>query len=376
MAGIYVHIPFCKQICHYCDFHKELLNKEPTGLIDALCKEIKLQKDYLDGEIINTIYFGGGTPSILRQELILKLYDTINKYHKINPDAEITIETNPDDVNAGYLKELEKSPINRISIGIQSFFDKELKILNRRHTAEQSFNSVKQAIKTGFSNVSIDLMYGIPGTDKELWEESIKKALELPVQHISAYHLTIEPGTVFAKMLKERKLKLMDEEQSVEQFRNLVEQLESKGFIHYEISNFCQKDYFSKHNTNYWKQHKYIGLGPSAHSFNGNSRQWNTSDNNEYINKIKKKKITYTKEILDEKTMYNEYILTSLRTMWGADLKYIEETFNKEARDYCISLSNRFIDYGMLERKGEFLVFTQQGKFISDNIISELLMIN
>ena len=376
MAGIYIHIPFCKQICHYCDFHKELFNEKTNNLLKAIEKEVGLQKDYLEGERVDTVYFGGGTPTVLNPEQIQSLYDIVRKFHPINKDAEITLEANPDDLNIKYLQELNGNKINRISIGIQSFFDKELKILNRRHTAEQSYNSIKQTIQAGFTNIGIDLMYGIPGTDFELWERSIEKALEFPIQHISAYHLTIEPGTAFAAFLKKGKIKLMEEEESVEQFRELIDKLEKKGFVHYEISNFCKEGCFSQHNTNYWKQEKYLGLGPSAHSFNGMSRQWNISDNKKYIDAIARNNIPSSKETLDEKTRYNEYVLTSLRTMWGADLKYIEETFGKEARDYCVSLSNRFIDYGMIEKKEESLILTQQGKFISDNIISELLMID
>jgi oxygen-independent coproporphyrinogen-3 oxidase len=376
MAGIYIHIPFCKTICHYCDFHKELFTNKPNPIQKAIEKEIELQKDYLEGEEIDTIYFGGGTPSVMSPKKIGSLYETIRKFHHINNDPEITLEANPDDLNIDYLHELNGNKVNRISIGVQSFFDEELKILNRRHSAGQSYNSIKQSIQAGFKNVGIDLIYGIPGTGIELWERSIEKALELPIQHISAYHLTIEPGTAFATFLKSGKIKLMEEERSVEQFGELINRLEENGFVHYEISNFCKEGFYSKHNTNYWKQKKYLGLGPSAHSFNGTSRQWNLADNNKYIDAIAKNKVPCSKETLDEKTRYNEYILTSLRTMWGADLKYIEETFSKEARDYCVSLSNRFIDYGMVEKNEENLILTQQGKLISDNIISELLMID
>ena len=338
-------------------------------------KEIELQENYLEGELIETVYFGGGTPSVLSTEQILSLYDTVKKYNPVLDGVEITIEVNPDDLNSDYLAGLKRNGINRISIGIQSFFNKELKILNRRHTAAQSSDCIEKSVKVGFDNISIDLMYGIPGSDSSLWEKSIDMALTMPVQHISAYHLTIEPGTTFANLLKKGKLKLMEEEESVEQFRTLINKLESQGFLHYEISNFCKVGFFSKHNTNYWKQKRYLGIGPSAHSFNGNSRQWNVSNNDKYIGGIGRNKIPYKKETLDQKTRYNEYILTSLRTMWGADLKYIEETFSKEARDYCVSLSSRFIDYGMLERKDDSLILTQQGQLISDNIISELLMI-
>jgi len=375
MAGIYIHIPFCKQICHYCDFYKELLSGKASTMVEAMRKEIELQENYLEGELIETVYFGGGTPSVLSTEQILSLYDTIKKYNPVHDGVEITIEVNPDDLNSDYLTGLKRNGINRISIGIQSFFNEELKILNRRHTAAQSLDCIEKSVKAGFENTSIDLMYGIPGSDSSLWEKSIDMALTMPVQHISAYHLTIEPGTTFAHLLKKGKLKLMEEEESVEQFRTLINKLESQGFLHYEISNFCKEGLFSIHNTNYWKQKRYLGIGPSSHSFNGNSRQWNVSNNEKYIDGIGRNKIPYKKETLDQKTRYNEYILTSLRTMWGADLKYIEEAFSKEARDYCVSLSNRFIDYGMLERKDDSLILTQQGQLISDNIISELLMI-
>jgi oxygen-independent coproporphyrinogen-3 oxidase len=351
-------------------------NNSVESLIEALKKEIDIQKDYLSGETISTIYIGGGTPSLLKSQTIFDIFQEIKKFHRIEKKLEFTVEINPDDVDLTYLKEIREYGVNRISIGVQSFNDEDLKLLNRRHTSEQSFESVQNSVKAGFENISIDLIYGIPGTNGKIWNENIKSTLDLPIQHISAYHLTIEPETKFAELLKSGKIKLMDEEQSVEQFRNLVEQMASNNYIHYEISNFCQENFYSIHNTNYWKQKNYLGLGPSAHSFNGSSRQWNTSDHDEYIQQIGRKKAPCRKEILDEKTRYNEYILTSLRTMWGADLKYIEETFSKEASDYCISLSNRFIDYGMLERKGDFLLMTQQGKFISDNIVSELLMVN
>lgn len=376
MAGIYIHIPFCKQICHYCDFHKELLSGQTDGLLDSMKREIELQESYLEGELVETVYFGGGTPSVLPPEKISSLIETVRKFNPACKEVEITVEVNPDDVHSDYLSELTRIGVNRISIGIQSFIDEELKILNRRHTAEQALDSIKISRQAGFENISIDLMYGIPGTESHFLDKSIDTALNLPVRHISAYHLTIEPETKFARLLKKGKLNLMEEEESVEQFGTLIEKLESHGFIHYEISNFCQKEYYSKHNTNYWKQKKYLGIGPSAHSFNGNSRQWNASNNAKYIESIARNKIPCKKEMLDQKTKYNDYILTSLRTMWGADLKYIEETFSKEARDYCVSLSNRFIDYGMLDRKEDCLILTQQGKFISDNIISELLMID
>ena len=374
MAGIYIHIPFCKQLCHYCDFYKSLEDNHRSELLDSLGQEMELQRDYFEGEEVETIYIGGGTPTILSVEEINSLIGKISTNFQLTKENEITIEANPDDLTREYLEKLAKTKVNRISIGIQSLSAKELVLLNRRHTVKQAIDSVTNSKKAGFTNISLDLMYGIPGSLIEQWERNIDQVLAMDVQHLSCYHLSIEPGTKLALFVKNGKIKPPEEEESIDQFRILAEKLDQAGFLHYEISNFCKNSYFSKHNTNYWKQIKYLGIGPSAHSFNGRSRQWNIADNKKYIETIKKNKVPFKKEIIDQRKKYNEYILTALRTMWGIDLKYIEETFSKEAHDYCINLSERLLEYGMLKKKGENLVLTKQGIFISDNIITELMM--
>ncbi len=343
-------------------------------MIKALKHEIELQKNYLGGEEIETIYFGGGTPSVLNGKEINSLFKKLSEIHKITDNPEITLEVNPDDIDKDYVCEIKTTPVNRLSIGIQSFFDEDLLLLNRRHNKRQAINAVKLSQSAGFSNISIDLIYGIPGMSVENWKKNLKKAFEFNVQHISAYFLTIEPDTVMAQLIEKGEVTPLEEEENVEQYSVLLEQMVQNHFIPYEISNFCKEGYFSKHNTNYWKQEKYLGLGPSAHSYNGHSRQWNIADNDKYIQSLKADSLVFEREILDPKRRYNDYILTSLRTMWGVDLKYLEEEFSKESRDYCVSLAKRLLEYGMINIKNESLILTKQGKFIADNIISELLM--
>ncbi|MCK4344445.1 MAG: radical SAM family heme chaperone HemW [Bacteroidales bacterium] len=374
MAGIYIHIPFCKQLCFYCDFYKSNSLKEKPQFIKALKHEIELQKNYLEGEKIETIYFGGGTPSVLKGKEINSLFKKLSEIYEITDNPEITLEVNPDDIDKDYVCEIKTTPVNRLSIGIQSFFDEDLLLLNRRHNKRQAINAVKLSQSAGFSNISIDLIYGIPGMSVENWKKNLKQAFEFNVQHISAYFLTIEPGTVMAQLIEKGDVTPLEEEENVEQYSVLLEQMAQNNFIPYEISNFCKEGYFSKHNTNYWKQEKYLGLGPSAHSYNGHSRQWNIADNDKYIQSLKADSLVFEREILDPKRRYNDYILTSLRTMWGVDLKYLEEEFSKESRDYCVSLAKRLLEYGMINIKNESLILTKQGKFIADNIISELLM--
>lgn len=374
MAGIYIHIPFCKQLCFYCDFYKSNSLKEKPQFIKALKHEIELQKNYLEGEKIETIYFGGGTPSVLNGKEINNLLKKLSEIHEITDNPEITLEVNPDDIDMDYVCEIKTTPVNRLSIGIQSFSDEDLLLLNRRHNKRHAINAVKLSQSAGFSNISIDLIYGIPGMSVENWKKNLKQAFEFNVQHISAYFLTFEPGTVIAQLIEKGEITPLEEEENVEQYSVLLEQMVQNHFIPYEISNFCKEDYFSKHNTNYWKQEKYLGLGPSAHSYNGHSRQWNIADNDKYIKSLKRDSLVFEREILDPKRKYNDYILTSLRTMWGVDLKYLEEEFSKEARDYCVSLAKRLLEYGMIDIKNESLILTKQGKFIADNIIAELLM--
>jgi oxygen-independent coproporphyrinogen-3 oxidase len=374
MAGIYIHIPFCKKLCFYCDFYHIISLKDNKAFIDALQKEALFRKDYLGSEKVSTIYFGGGTPSVFSIEEIGIILDSIKKFYNVTDDCEITIELNPDDVNPGYLKNLKQHDVNRISLGIQSWRDTDLKMLNRRHDSTQAVKALKDTLNAGFKNVTIDLIYGIPGMERKDWESNLDFSFSFDIKHLSAYHLTFEKGTVFGRMLEKGDISEIDEDESAAQFNTLIEKAESAGFIQYEISNFGKPGYFSLHNSNYWKQVSYIGLGPSAHSFNGYSRQWNLRDVKGYIKAINTDKVFFEREELNTKTRFNEYIMTSLRTMWGIDLEYVERMFEKEGYDYVVNLASKYRNYGMMKQEKNSLVLTNQGKMISDNIISEFMM--
>jgi len=374
MAGIYIHIPFCKKLCFYCDFYHVVSHDDNSSFIDALLKEALLRKDYLGDEPVSTIYLGGGTPSVFSVKDLGTILDQIKKLFTIAEDCEVTIELNPDDVNETYLEGLKNLNINRISLGIQSWRDTDLKLLNRRHDSARAVKALKETLNAGFKNVTIDLIYGIPGMSLKDWESNLDFTFSFDIKHLSAYHLTFEPGTVFGKMLKKGDISEIDEEDSAAQFNLLIEKAESAGFIHYEISNFAKPGYFSIHNSNYWKQISYLGLGPSAHSFNGYTRQWNVRDLKGYIKSVNEGKSFFESEELDIKKRFNEYIMTSLRTMWGIDLDYIEGMFEKEGYDYVVNLSGKFRNYGLMKLEKNSLVLTNQGKLISDNIISEFMM--
>ena len=375
MAGIYIHIPFCKSICNYCDFYSVIDEGNHKRFINVVIKEAKLRKDYLSGESISTIYFGGGTPSVLRLNELNNILVSIYELFDVEKDCEITIELNPDDVNFGWLSGLRKAGFNRLSYGIQSWNDNILKMLNRRHNSAQAAKAIEDSERAGFENISVDLIYGIPGYGSENWERDLNITLRYNIKHLSAYHLTIESGTLFSKMKKEGRLKEIDEEESNNQFNLLIEKTASAGFIQYEISNFAKDGWFSRHNSNYWKQVMYLGVGPSAHSFNKISRQWNISHIEKYISALESNKLLFRKEELSLRTRFNEYIMTSLRTMWGIDLGYVENNFEKEGYDYIINLSKKFISYGLMRMEGNSLILTNTGKMISDNIISEFIMV-
>ncbi len=374
MAGVYIHIPFCKKMCFYCDFYHVLAPGNNATYIDALLGEISLRKEYLGIEPVSTIYIGGGTPSVLSVKELESIINKVYKEFRVENKSEITIELNPDDVNPDYLEGLRNIGINRISLGVQSWRDSDLKMLNRRHDSVQAAGALKNTFTAGFENVTIDLIYGIPGMSPAEWAANLDYSFTFDIKHLSAYHLTIEPGTEFGKMLRKGLIHEIEEEESTSLFNILIEKAEEAGFIHYEISNLGKPGYFSIHNSNYWKQVNYIGLGPSAHSFNGYSRQWNMSDLRGYIKAINSGKTFYGREELDIKARFNEYIMTSLRTMWGIDLEYVEKTFEKEGYDYVINLSGKFIDYGLMKKEKKSLVLSNQGKMISDNIISEFMM--
>lgn len=374
MAGIYIHIPFCKKLCSYCDFYHILSQPDNKQYIDALNREAILRRDYLGTQSVSTIYIGGGTPSVLQPGEIKSILDNITANFRVEADPEVTIEVNPDDINDEFLEGLKKTITNRISIGIQSWRDEDLKFMNRRHTASVAATALEKILGAGYENVTIDLIYGIPGMKTADWASSLDISFSYNIKHLSAYHLTIEPGTMLGKMKEKGVLSEIDEDSSTSQFHTLIEKAESAGFIHYEISNFGLPGFLSVHNSNYWKQVSYLGLGPSAHSFNGYSRQWNIRDVKKYIKAVDSGSLIFDKEELDRKTRFNEYIMTSLRTMWGISLDYVEEVFDKEGYDYIKNLSGKFIDYGLMKQEKQTLVLTNQGMMISDNIISELML--
>ena len=374
MAGIYIHIPFCKSFCSYCDFYSITDNSETESFVQALMLETAMQSGYLDGEAIETVYFGGGTPSLLTVEQIARIISSVRTNFDLTKDPEITIEVNPDDVFEGYFKALAEAGINRVSLGVQSWNDKRLKYLGRRHDSEQSAQALRLAFAEGIVNVSADLIYGIPGMTTEDLKHDLEKTFAFPVTHLSAYHLTIEDGTRMGKMKKDKKLIETDEETSNAMFSLLGTMCRERGFIQYEISNFAREGFISKHNSSYWKQIPYLGLGPSAHSFNRSSRQWNVSDVKKYIRSINSGIVPFEREELDKLTVFNEYVMTSLRTMWGIDLEHVEVFYDKELHDYLVNLSGKYIRYGLMRREKNTLVLTDQGKMISDNIIAELLM--
>jgi oxygen-independent coproporphyrinogen-3 oxidase len=376
MAGIYIHIPFCKKFCIYCDFYKIISPDNKDPFIKALLKEAEIRQNYLQGEIISTIYFGGGTPSVLPVSDVHTIVGELDRIYKIDENCEFTIEINPEDADLSYLQDLRKTGVNRISLGIQSWKNEDLIILNRRHDSAKAEKALENVIKSGFNNISIDLIYGLPGMSVNDLEANLNKTLQYDIKHISAYHLTVEPGTVLEKMKKEGLINEPDEEEIINQYNTLIDKTGRAGFIQYEISNFGKENYFSRHNVNYWKQVNYIGLGPSAHSFNGYSRQWNIRDVERYINSVDNDDTFFEKEELDTKKRFNEYIMVSLRTMWGIDLDYVEKVFAKEGYDYIINLANKFRDYGLMKQDKKNLVLTNQGKMISDNIISEFMMVD
>lgn len=374
MAGIYIHVPFCRKLCNYCDFYHVISQENKTRFVEALLKEAELRNDYLGNESISTIYLGGGTPSVLSLPNLELILQKLKKEYRIDDEPEITMELNPDDVTSEYMAGIREIGINRISLGIQSWRDSDLSFLNRRHDSAKAQYALEEVFRTGFQNVTIDLIYGIPGMTLKDWESNLDFSFSFDIKHLSAYHLTIEKGTVFGKMQEKGLLSEVDEDTSTAQFNALIKKSGEAGFIHYEISNFAKPGYFSKHNSNYWKQVNYLGLGPSAHSFNGYSRQWNKSDLRGYIKAIESGSILSEGEELDNRTRFNEYIMTSLRTMWGIDLEYVERTFEKEGFDYVINTSGKFRSYGLMKLENNSLVLTDQGKMISDNIISEFMM--
>lgn len=375
MAGLYLHIPFCKQRCVYCDFYSTLREAECSVYVEALCDEMRFRNSYLKGELIRTIYLGGGTPSLLQEEHLVRLSETWSDCFKLSSDAEITLEVNPDDLSLEYLQMLRNLSFNRISMGIQSFKDETLRTLNRRHSVQQALRAVELCREAGFGNLSLDLIYGLPGEGLEQWKENVEQAVALRPEHLSAYLLTYEEGTRLYTLRAEGKVGEMPEEESFECYRFLVERLKRAGYVHYEISNFALPGYYSRHNSSYWKGVPYLGCGPSAHSYDGDSRQWNTSSLTRYMKGIRNKEPFYEKEVLDLYTRYNEYIVTRLRTMWGISLEELESLFGKELSEYMLANANSWIKSGKMIFREGILCLTEQGVFVSDAIMSDLIFV-
>ena len=375
MSGIYIHIPFCKQACHYCDFHFSTNLKKKDEMVLALAKEIQLRKSEFQDEIVETIYFGGGTPSILSIEDLKFLIDEVYKNYKVVENPEITVEANPDDLTEKRIIELSKNKVNRLSIGIQSFFEDDLLLMNRAHNVEEAKKCLEIATHY-FDNISIDLIYGVPEMSNEKWLQNIETALSFGVPHISSYALTVEPKTALHSFIQKGIIPQPDDEVAQEHFHILVDKLSENRFIHYELSNFGKENYFSNNNSSYWLGKKYIGIGPSAHSYDGKNRGWNISNNSLYIKSIQENKLPIEIETLTKTDRYNEYIMTGLRTIWGVSLERIEQEFGKTYLDYLNRQAAKFIEDYLLFVDDNILRTTKKGKFLSDGIASDLFLLN
>ena len=379
MSGIYIHIPFCKKACNYCDFHFSTSLKKKDEMVLALAKEIALRKSEFNDDPefsgVETIYFGGGTPSILEIADIRLLIDTVYQNYKVIENPEITVEANPDDLTETRIIELSQNKINRLSIGIQSFFEDDLKLMNRAHNSEEAKKCLEIATQF-FDNISIDLIYGVPNMSNEKWLQNIETALSFNVPHISSYALTVEPKTALHSFIQKGIIPPPDDEVAQEHFHLLVDKLEENGFIHYELSNFGKTTYFSKNNSSYWLGKKYIGIGPSAHSYNGISRSWNISNNTLYLKSIAENILPSETETLTKTDRYNEYVMTGLRTIWGISLDRIEREFGKTYLDYLNKQSYNYIEDHFLFVDDNILRTTKTGKFLSDGIASDLFMLN
>lgn len=375
MSGIYIHIPFCKQACHYCDFHFSTSMKKKEEMVLALVKEMELRKDEFQNEVVETIYFGGGTPSVLSINNIRFLIDAVYQNYQVVENPEITLEANPDDLNNETIIQYANSPINRLSIGVQSFFDDDLQLMNRAHNSEEANKCLAFAIQH-FDNISIDLIYGMPNMSNEKWLQNIETALSYNIPHISSYVLTVEPKTVLLKMIKSGAISSLDDDLAQEHFYILIDKLQENGFVNYELSNFGKTNYFSKNNTAYWLSKKYIGIGPSAHSFNGESRSWNVSNNSLYLKAITENKLPSESEILSKTDQYNEYIMTGLRTIWGVSLEKIETEFGSIFLDYLNQQAEKYISDNLLKLENNILKTTKKGKFLCEGIASDLFLLN
>ncbi len=378
MAGIYLHIPFCKQACHYCNFHFSTSLRQKGAMVEAIVRELEWQKDYLQGAPLSSIYFGGGTPSLLDVAELEQIFSKIYQLHSVRADAEITLEANPDDLSLEKLQALRNSPVNRLSIGIQSFAEEDLRFMNRAHNAHEARACIENALALGFDNLTLDLIYGTPTTSHEQWARNLDTIFQYPIPHLSAYCLTVEPKTALDHFVRQGKASPVDEEHANAQFLYLMEATQAQGYEHYEISNFAKPGRYARHNSSYWLGEPYLGIGPSSHSFNGQSRQWNVANNAKYLKILNEGNVTqitdtelFELEELSPATRYNEYVMTGLRTIWGCDLQKIAPVF----QSYFVENVQPFIDKGQVLMQNHQYRLSASGKFMADYIAAQLFFI-
>ncbi|WP_404987235.1 radical SAM family heme chaperone HemW [Chryseobacterium sp. M5] len=373
---IYIHIPFCKQKCSYCNFHFSTSLNFKDEMLDAMKKEIFLRKDELQNKNLQSLYFGGGTPSVLSADEIKSLIDEVLEHFSFNNDIEITLEANPDDLNPQFLKGLSDSPVNRLSIGTQSFFDEDLKLMNRAHNASEAEGSIKRAQDFGFENLSIDLIYGSPTSNLEIWKENLNKTIALEIPHISSYALTVEPKTALENWVSKGKVSNPKEEEQNREFYYMIDFLKDHGLNHYEVSNFAKEGFYSRHNSAYWKYQEYLGIGPSAHSYNGNDvRSWNVANNQQYIKKLNSNILAKETEILSQQDQFNEMIMIGLRTIWGVDLNSLNEKFSENILDKFNKEIQHKIEEGILKIENDHLKIPEKHWFMADGIASDLFQV-
>ncbi len=375
ISSIYIHIPFCKKACHYCDFHFSTLLTKKSDIVNALCTEIKIRKIELEGQEVEHIYFGGGTPSVCTVKEIEQLLDTVYANFKVSKTPEITLEANPDDLTEEKIKDLATTKINRLSIGVQSFFERDLQLMNRAHNVSEALKSIKTA-KSYFNNISIDLIYGVPGLSNKEWVQNLQYAINLNIPHISCYALTVEKNTALERFIQKGNISPISDSQSSEQYHILVETLEKVGYINYEFSNFGKEGFFSRNNTAYWQRKNYIGIGPSAHSFNGKERSWNIRNNALYVKSIVAGKRPFESEELSISDQFNEYVMTGLRTIWGISVSKIEVDFGIPYVSHIEKRISKYISEGLMFKKGHQYHLTRKGKFLGDGIASDLFYID
>lgn len=372
MSGIYLHIPFCRRACHYCNFHFSTSLAYRGQMVTAITQELEQQRDYLEGETIETIYFGGGTPSLLDVAELKQLFAVIQAHYPLAKDMEITLEANPDDLTPDKITALRnETPINRLSIGIQSFFDADLQFMNRAHSSQQAYRSIEDSIRTGFSLLTVDLIYGIPGSTDAQWLQNLQTVFDYGIPHLSCYALTVEPQTALAHFIQKGKSAAPEDEHTAHQFELLLAATRQQGYEQYEISNFCIPPHYARHNSSYWRGAKYLGVGPSAHSFNGTTRQWNVANNQKYLKRIAAGEIPCEIEILSPENQYNEYLMTALRTKWGVDAALLDKWgrrayFEQQAAPYVASQH--------LQNTQGIYTLTDNGKLISDAILTDLFV--